>query len=407
VIRHLLWLVRTFLDYRCWLENIGGPSQGNASALGPGDMGNVQGNASALGPGGGYTDTYNPGMTVTTSINENGTIDIAIDREGWGFLNDRTESIDPFGNVTTGGALANLAFDMGFRSTYTSGHDETTGAWVTHSDPLGLFNASVNVSISSNDGHSTDTYGFGTIASSLMDAGLPGSYAALGELAISIGTSVLLGAPVGAIAPVGKALGVLGVVDNKTSETIQAVGLVAGFFQGTISNARAAGFVSDAKSYGAITGVQAALMGGMLAYSQYNITTNLIGNMKSLGFSVSPADLAGWGYSSDGNDEYINGSLVTLDSLKLSQMAGFVRYMGKPDSNRTDFDFGEWMAGGVLLNNYMAGGNIFSASASVGMNWLASAGKEIGLDSFSRHTLMQEDMIETNFVQYTSDKKLV
>lgn len=343
--------------------NSGGGGDGGLGALGLGGYGSntgqidgtgftgFDGDGNEVGNSSGYVDGWastvkdfvETQVNTNVSINTNldGSVDFYGDVSGWGFLNDKTGFVGVDGATYSGGAIS-----AGLTS---------------------VFGMSVQMSM--------------TI-----------------ESLSSVAIGILMGAPLTALAPMAKALEVQGAISHEVSKDIQAVGLVGSFMQGTISNMQALSSISTAKSYGAISGMQAAVLGGLTAYSQYNATMALSSNMTSLGFSPSISSMTDFGFSngSDG-DLYLGGVKVTASNYQ-SVTQEFVNwYVLNNKYDEDEFDTFDKMAGGLYFNNYVAGGDMWNPMNIVGKNLLASVGDKLEYNNFAKRSILGSENL-TNYI---------
>lgn len=234
----------------------------------------------------------------------------------------------------------------------------------------------------------------GTLASHLYDMGISAPTAHTIEATIEAGIAIALGKPIAAIAPTALALQAQGIIDAKTSQSIQAVGAVASFGMGFINGMQALDAINEAKSLGAIDNVSAALMAGATLFSMYSGFMGFSEKMGSLGFSPSPGDLSDFGVSSSGDgDVYIGGTKITFANIQ-GHMSAFALYMAK--KNRADSlksDIYGHMAGSLFYNSFAAGGDLFDPSISPITNHLAAVGKDTHFSSYTKMSFLQNDFI--------------
>ena len=394
----------------------GSSSSGSSSSGGGGGGGGGWGNSSGFGSGslsGGYFGGNLSGIGSSTSIGISS-------GGGWGNNSGfGSESLSGgyFGGnlsgINTGGVnggSSSINYNIPPAQEHKWNPDKltfdtvTTHSWAETNRGMAISSVTQAPGLFGNSVSLTYTDNYQTVYGGALAAGLHGlGMTVLGALTatsmISAAAAVVLGAPVAAIAPMAKALALQGVISQEVSSALQAVGRVAAFFQGTINNMQALDGIMAAREYGAISPVATALLGAAILGSQYNIMSSLRNDMESLGYAPTVGDLDAFGFSrnADGT-ESLGGWVVTLDSLTDDEIASFIAFVNRPSKIRTDFDSFEWMAGGILLNNYMAGGNMFHSFADVGLNWLAAVGEKISMNKFVEASLMGEDIISNDFV---------
>jgi len=310
-------------------------------------FGGFDGDGNAIGTDNGYVDGWasdkysfvntQVNTTISTNTTESGTSFYG-DVQGWGFLNDKT------GFVSTDGSIS------------------VTG---------------------------------GVLSAGLMSLGLTAQTAITVVEFATAALSVVLGSPIGALAPMAKAMEAQGLISSDVSKALQAAGLVGQFMSGMINSVQSFNSVMDAKSMGAISSMQAAVLGAVTAYSTYNSFTSMQQGLSSLGFTVNSAQMSEFGFSVVGDSLYHNGRLVTATNFN-NITSSYINYLvGKNSYSYQDpeFDTFSKMAGSILLNNYLAGGTMWNPMNLVGGNYNNAVGISNSFSTFTQMTMLQNDYV--------------
>lgn len=215
-----------------------------------------------------------------------------------------------------------------------------------------------------------------------------------GEVA-SAALSIALGSPIGALAPMAKAMEAQGLIGSDLSKGLQAAGLIGQFMGGIISSVQAYGAISQAKSMGAINNMQAAVLGAISVYGMLNSMSSLQNGLSSLGFGEISTSMTEYGFSMDGDNLYLNGMLITNSNYN-SVTSSYLRYIAYKNAysyQDPEFDTFEKMAGGILLNNYLAGGTMWNPMNLVHGNYNNAVGISNSFSTFTQMSMLQNDYV--------------
>lgn len=222
----------------------------------------------------------------------------------------------------------------------------------------------------------------------------PQTSVTVGEIA-SAALAVALGSPIGALSPMAKAMEAQGLIGSSLSKGLQAAGLIGQFMGGMISSVQAYGAISQAKSMGAISNMQAAVLGAVSVYGMLNSMSSLQSGLSSLGFGDISVSMSEYGFSVNGDNLYIDGMLVT--SLNYNSVtSSYLRYIASKNSysyQDPEFDTFSKMAGSILLNNYLAGGTMWNPMNLVGGNYNNAVGISNSFSTFTQMTMLQNDYV--------------
>ena len=342
----------------------GGGGDGGLGAAGLGGYGSNSGQINgSIGAGGGFIGFDGDGNALGTN---NGYVD------GWA-----SEQYS-FVNTQVNTTVSSNTTDSG-----TSFYGNVQG-WGFLNDKTGFVSTDGSISVTG-----------GALSAGLMSLGLTAQTAiTAGEFATAA-LSVVLGAPIGALAPMAKAMEAQGLISSETSKALQAAGLVGQFMSGVINSVQSFNAVMDAKNLGAISNMQAAVLGAVTAYSTYNSFTAMQQGLSSLGFSVNGAEMSEFGFSVVGDSLYHNGRLVTTTNFN-SVTSLYINYLvGKNSYSYQDpeFDTFEKMAGSILLNNYLAGGTMWNPMNLVHGNYNNAVGISNSFSTFTQMTMLQNDYV--------------
>jgi len=368
----------------------GGNDNGNTS-----DIGGSVGGQNALGA----NSIDSPDSGYTHEAPEDSLMDSLADMFG-SLSNSLRGLTDSLGltspqDTTADNNYGGFSVDNGSYSSHMGIETHADGSTSYNYNPDGLMSDSITSNLASGSQLSG-----GVLASNLTSSlGLQANTSIAVEAVVDIAIAIAFKAPLSAIAPTAKALQAKGVIDEDTSKTLQAVGLVASFMKGTISTMQSASAVADAKSAGAINGMQAAIMGGLIGYSQYSSMQNFNAQMTSLGFAPSTVDMTDFGYTTNGESGAVslNGIEITEQNFNSTTNAFVMYVMNKNKSKFNSGDFFEMMAGGILFNSFMAGGNMFSPMNVIGSNLIASTTGKQDYSNFAKQTIQGSDVIENMF----------
>lgn len=374
MLKNLRLLLR-LLDARCFMNPDAAEAQGDTSGVGAGFGDGNTGGAN----NGGDSDTSLGGFKGLES-------ELGLNTFDADALDALADSIADDGSYVDGWASAQYDFVDYQNKTNIDITENPDGSYSFYAERPGW--GVLNDETAYQKGAST--VNGGTLSATLASLGLNIQSSITVENVATAAISIALGAPIAAIAPTAKALEVQGVIDAKTSKAIQAAGVVASFMQGAISGIQAFQGIADMKSVGAISDMQAAVLSALNAYSMYSSFTNMQDTLGSLGYTGTTVDMAEFGFSSDGDATYINGEELTGENFN-SVTSSYIKYLNsKYNQANTDF---EKLAGSIFFNDYLAGGDMFEASISVGGNLLASVGKQINFSKFTQMTMLQNDYI--------------
>jgi len=243
-------------------------------------------------------------------------------------------------------------------------------------------------------GSPTNTYSAGFLGSLLGTVlGLSPSTIDSIDTAASVAMAIVFNSPLIALAPVARQMEQQGLIGAETSKALQGAALVGSFMSGMISSVQSIGAIGTAIDLGAISGMQAAVLGATMAYSTYNGFTNMQTGLASLGFTSNVSDMTSFGFSTDGNGNvYLNGIHVTEANFNSSTSSFISWLLARNQYNyNPEFDTFEKMAGSILLNNYLAGGDMWNPMNLIGGNYNNAVGIRSDLNWFAKISMMQED----------------
>jgi len=292
----------------------------------------------------------------------------------------------------------NMDEDLNVTSITTHNFENINGelAVTSYTDTLSAFDFKFD-SLTTTFTTSGYTVTSGTIAAHAYAAGISSTTAHTIDAGLSLAAAIMLNSPIAALAPMAKAAHMQGLISEETSKAIQAAGLVGSLAKGALSTTQSISAVQSAYSMGAINAMQAAVLGAVMAYSMYDSFDNMQTSIASFGFSPSTTDMADFGFSVNGSDNgngdvYLRGEKVTTSNFNTVTNA-FILWL--IDKNRFDIDvefdtFGK-MAGSLLLNNYLAGGDLWNPMNLIGGNYNNAVGIRSDLNWFAKISMMQED----------------
>ena len=310
-------------------------------------------------------------------------------------LNDLMSSLgisspqDPTADNNKGG----FGIDNGTYASYMSTSYAEDGSASYNYNPLGITSDSITASTA--DGGQLSG---GFVASNLS------TYTGISASASIATTSVaqavfgmVLGKPIASISPTAKALQALGIIDEKTSKTLQAVGLTASFMQGAINGIEAFENLETARQYGVINDLQAGILASLNSYSMYNNYNSFSKNMSALGFNNTTVDMADFGMSFDGDGNgYYNGVEINETNFAntVNSFIYYLNYKYQENDNTMSYDK---MAGSIFFDNFMAGGDLYNPMNLIGGSLNASVGRDFTITTFAKQSILQNDYIGTVF----------